>query len=235
MKERAGYKLPVDEEVAELALSALGWKEPQQTGAQDMLSIAIEPQTFSSRHSARRSAKRALAKPDAREGIDFDIDETEKGVTVVMKMPEKVAAGPTGIERQYGKVAPTTPNKAREILTTAIAASNARTGATPIVEMAPKKKPKPAKKPTRKGATRPPKKTTKAAAPTMNGKTLPNGPSKVQIVADLICSEKGATAADCLAATGWKQISISAAFAKRGGFALRKEKDGKTTRYFGTR
>ena len=57
--------------------------------------------------------------------------------------------------------------------------------------------------------------------------------SKLEIVAGLLTRKEGCTTADALAATDWPAISFNQQ-AKAAGLTLRKEKDGKTTRYFGT-
>ncbi len=56
--------------------------------------------------------------------------------------------------------------------------------------------------------------------------------SKVEIVASLLRRPEGCTTADILSATSWPSVSVPA-MAKAAGLALKKEKDGKVTRYRG--
>lgn len=59
------------------------------------------------------------------------------------------------------------------------------------------------------------------------------GPTKREIAANLLTREGGCTTKDILEATGWPAVSVPA-IAKASGLTLRQEKDGRTTRYFGT-
>jgi hypothetical protein len=59
------------------------------------------------------------------------------------------------------------------------------------------------------------------------------GPNKRQIAADLLLRAEGCTAKDILEATEWPAVSVPA-IARASGITLRQEKDGRTTRYFGT-
>lgn len=280
MSRNERHKQIVDQEIADLALTALGWKEDvtPQPSEKDMLNIAVGESQFSSPHAARRSAVRKLGKPDAREGVDFEIKPLGGGkVAMTLKTgangkTEKIAAGPTGIARQYerpsrkglkltvnDKATPALAAFAKRAEFAEAALDHAAAGTLALA--VPKK---PAGKPAKAPKVRPAKKKRSAkdakaagagiaaaiaerhgadvfkgkretAPNTMNGAKIKNGPSKAQIVADLLCRKEGATAAECLAATGWKQISISATLAKRMGLKLRKEKDGKATRYYGSR
>ncbi len=58
------------------------------------------------------------------------------------------------------------------------------------------------------------------------------GNSKTAMVGQLLLRKEGCTTADILAATKWPSVSVPAQ-AKAVGLGLRKEKDGKITRYFG--
>lgn len=58
------------------------------------------------------------------------------------------------------------------------------------------------------------------------------GQTKTALVGQLLLRKEGCTTADILAATGWPTVSVPAQ-AKAVGIGLRKEKDGKVTRYFG--
>ena len=58
------------------------------------------------------------------------------------------------------------------------------------------------------------------------------GQTKTALVGQLLLRKEGCTTADILAATGWPAVSVPAQ-AKAVGLGLRKEKDGKVTRYFG--
>lgn len=60
------------------------------------------------------------------------------------------------------------------------------------------------------------------------------GQSKTAMVGELLIRAEGCTTADILALTGWPSVSVPAQ-AKAVGLNLRKVKDGKTTRYFGSR
>jgi hypothetical protein len=57
--------------------------------------------------------------------------------------------------------------------------------------------------------------------------------SKTAMVADLLTRPSGCTAAEVLAATGWPTVSMPQQ-AKAAGLTLRKEKDGKVSRYWGS-
>jgi hypothetical protein len=57
-------------------------------------------------------------------------------------------------------------------------------------------------------------------------------PSKREIAADLLRRPEGATSREILDATGWPTVSIPA-LAKASKLALRQQKDGKVTRYYG--
>ncbi len=59
------------------------------------------------------------------------------------------------------------------------------------------------------------------------------GPNKRQIAADLLKRPEGCTAKEILEATGWPAVSVPA-IAKASGLTLRQEKDGRSSRYFGT-
>lgn len=59
------------------------------------------------------------------------------------------------------------------------------------------------------------------------------GESKVAMIAALLTSKDGCTAADILAATGWPTVSVPAQ-AKAAGLKLTKTKEGRTFRYRGT-
>lgn len=56
--------------------------------------------------------------------------------------------------------------------------------------------------------------------------------SKTAMVGQLLLRKEGCTTADILKATGWPSVSVPAQ-AKAVGLGLRKEKNGKITRYFG--
>jgi hypothetical protein len=56
--------------------------------------------------------------------------------------------------------------------------------------------------------------------------------TKTALIATLLMNPKGCTTADILKATGWPSVSVPQQ-AKAVGLKLRKEKDGKVTRYFG--
>lgn len=60
--------------------------------------------------------------------------------------------------------------------------------------------------------------------------TAPRAGSKLAIVVDLLKRPEGCTTKDVLAATGWPTVSMPQQ-AKAAGLALKKEKDGKVTRY----
>lgn len=60
------------------------------------------------------------------------------------------------------------------------------------------------------------------------------GPNKREIAADLLLRTEGTTSAEILEATGWPAVSVPA-IAKASGLTLRQEKDGRTTRYWGTK
>lgn len=57
--------------------------------------------------------------------------------------------------------------------------------------------------------------------------------SKLEIVANLLKRPEGCTTADAIAGTGWPTLSFPQQ-AKAAGLVLRKEKEGKVTRYWGT-
>jgi len=57
--------------------------------------------------------------------------------------------------------------------------------------------------------------------------------SKTEIVAALLRRPEGCTTAEILSATNWPSVSVPAA-AKSAGLTLKKEKDGKISRYWGT-
>jgi hypothetical protein len=59
----------------------------------------------------------------------------------------------------------------------------------------------------------------------------PRAGSKTALVADLLARKEGCTTADVLKATGWPAVSLPA-MAKAIGVKLRKEKDGKVSRYW---
>ena len=61
-----------------------------------------------------------------------------------------------------------------------------------------------------------------------------SGETKRDICAALLLRKSGCTTADILEATGWPSVSVPA-IAKASGITLRKEKDGRAQRYFGTR
>lgn len=56
--------------------------------------------------------------------------------------------------------------------------------------------------------------------------------TKAALIGTLLMNPKGCTTADMLKATGWPSLSVPRQ-AKMVGLGLRKEKDGKVTRYFG--
>jgi hypothetical protein len=64
-------------------------------------------------------------------------------------------------------------------------------------------------------------------------KRAPGEPTKREIAAALLTRPEGTTAKEILYATGWPAVSVPA-IAKASGLTLRQEKDGKTTRYYGT-
>ena len=255
MKERAAYGMPVAEELAELALSALGWNEPATSSEpNDMISVAIEPRTFANWHTARRAARRALG-PAAQEGRDFEVVKHNSGkIAMILKtgkngITDKIAKGPTNIESQYAgpmngkpiKDGPSAEQVARDVQAAKVRDAAAKAKTDPVAveqalsagklagkELQPAKgKPKPAKPEKKKPAPKKPAKAVKA--PAKPGKAG----SKVQIVADLLRRPEGATRDDILKATGWPSVSVpqQAAAAK---LTLRKEKNpGEPTRYFG--
>ncbi len=55
--------------------------------------------------------------------------------------------------------------------------------------------------------------------------------SKLETIVSLLKRAEGCTTADILAATSWPAVSVPQQ-AKAAGFTLRKEKEGKVTRYF---
>lgn len=57
--------------------------------------------------------------------------------------------------------------------------------------------------------------------------------TKREIAADLLTRAEGCTAREILDATGWPAVSVPQ-IAKASGLTLRQEKDGRTTRYYGT-
>jgi hypothetical protein len=61
-----------------------------------------------------------------------------------------------------------------------------------------------------------------------------NGSSKTSAVAGLLTRDGGCTTKDILEATGWPSVSVPA-MAKAAGLSLRKVKEGKSTRYFGSK
>lgn len=72
---------------------------------------------------------------------------------------------------------------------------------------------------------------TKARTP-VNGKTDGVRPgSKVELIAKLLKRANGCTTADVLKACDWPSVSMPAQ-AKAAGLKLKKEKDGKVTRYY---
>ena len=94
-------------------------------------------------------------------------------------------------------------------------------------------------KPTRVKKVKAPKKaSTKVKAPakpatkTAGQKTIRKG-SKLAICAQLLLRPEGCTAAEVLAATKWPAVSMPQQ-ARAAGLKLKKEKDGKVTRYWGT-
>jgi hypothetical protein len=66
----------------------------------------------------------------------------------------------------------------------------------------------------------------------------PAGPSraktKAALVGELLSREEGCTTAECLAATGWPAIGMPAQ-ARACGLKLRMVKEGRITRYFGSK
>lgn len=58
------------------------------------------------------------------------------------------------------------------------------------------------------------------------------GTSKAALIGQLLLRKEGCTTADVLKATGWPSVSMPAQ-AKMVGLKLRKEKEGKVTRYYG--
>lgn len=58
--------------------------------------------------------------------------------------------------------------------------------------------------------------------------------SKVDLIGSLLLRPDGCTTADVLEATGWPSVSMPAQ-AKLAGLALRKEKVGKVTKYWGSK
>ncbi len=70
------------------------------------------------------------------------------------------------------------------------------------------------------------------AAKTDGTKTVRPG-SKLEIVVGLLTRQEGCTAADVLKATEWPAVSMPQQ-ARAAGLTLRQEKEGKTTRYWGT-
>lgn len=89
-----------------------------------------------------------------------------------------------------------------------------------------KKKPagkKPSAKPARKPVGAPPARAAK------EGGIRPG--SKLDLVADLLKRKEGCTAAEALAITGWPALSFNQ-IAKSARLRLRKEKQGKITRYW---
>lgn len=60
----------------------------------------------------------------------------------------------------------------------------------------------------------------------------PRAGSKTEVVANLLKRPEGCTTKDVLTATGWPTVSMPQQ-AKAAGLTLRKEKDGKVSRYFG--
>ena len=61
------------------------------------------------------------------------------------------------------------------------------------------------------------------------GKTSAKG-TKLELIASMLKRKEGCTAADAMKAVGWTKISMPAQ-AKAAGLKLKKEKDGKVTRY----
>lgn len=246
MKEREAYRPAPDAEIAELALSAIGWKHDPSTknGAQDMLDVAIGERTYTNSHGARRAAARALGKPNVAEGVDFEIKPVTGGkVAMVLKTgsngkTEKVAAGLTGIERQYAGVKGGATPVSREAFAKA-AIAHASAGllmlAAPKTTAKPKGKPAKAPKPKKAAKTR--VKTVvapKAAGAGGKGKPAGKAGSKVAIVAGLLQKPEGTTTAEILAVCKWPAVSVPAQ-AKAAGLSLRKEKKpGDPTRYYGT-
>lgn len=64
--------------------------------------------------------------------------------------------------------------------------------------------------------------------------TPSGGKTKTAVVGELLSRKEGCTTADILKATGWPAVSVPAQ-AKAVGLKLRKEKDGKVTRYYGSK
>jgi hypothetical protein len=60
------------------------------------------------------------------------------------------------------------------------------------------------------------------------------GPSKNQLAAELLLRPEGATSKDILDLTQWPAVSVPAV-ARSAGLTLRQEKEGRVTRYFGTK
>lgn len=95
-------------------------------------------------------------------------------------------------------------------------------------------KPKATGKSASKGAGAPKKKASaaKGAKPKKPAKATAGG-SKVETIGKLLLRPSGCTTADVLAATGWPSVSMPQQ-AKAAGLRLRREKEGKVSRYFGS-
>lgn len=77
-------------------------------------------------------------------------------------------------------------------------------------------------------------KAAKAKAPKVAKEPKGDGENKTGMVVTMLLDAKGCTAAEICTATGWAAVSVPP-IAKRAGVELRKETEGRSVRYFGTR
>jgi hypothetical protein len=93
--------------------------------------------------------------------------------------------------------------------------------------------PVPAPKGARKGegAPKAPRPGKRASKPRKGATGGPREGSKTALIAGLLTRKQGCTTADVLKATGWPAVSMPQQ-AKAVGVGLRKEKDGKVSRYW---
>jgi hypothetical protein len=115
----------------------------------------------------------------------------------------------------------------------ATAANQETTMKTIAKKTATAKKPAAKKAPAKKAAKK--ASTAKARTPIAAGaaKVIRPG-SKLEIVVGLLTRKEGCTAAEVLAATDWPAVSMPQQ-ARAAGLTLRQEKDGKVTRYWGSK
>lgn len=167
--------------------------------------------TYTERHNARRAAKKAYG-DDATEGLDFEVYQTDDG-----KWAHRGRAGVS--QSRIGSPAPEGPAETEPAQEPAQAEETASPDFDPTLltdeqlEACMQERSR-----RRRGA---PRKRTE-------------GPTKRQLVEQLLLRPEGTTTREILDATGWPAVSVPQQ-AKASGLALRLEKNGKVTRYFGER